>query len=214
MASRSRRRALDPTKKQRAAAQENIEERRRLYEQHRDPLRVWEAYALARAWGLEIPDWVLAYLDRASRQLVEISQFPPKRAKSGSRVLAALEVARPGRGSVISRRRAADRDEELAGAVHRLLCEKIEPHQRAKLSVAIDDIAARYGIGRNIVERAYRAARKRWKHRSDDSLRRMGRLSQDLDLKMLSVIRPAAVVELERAIARTDRAREARRSKP
>ncbi|MEX2222776.1 MAG: hypothetical protein WEG40_13345 [Candidatus Rokuibacteriota bacterium] len=130
-----------------------IAECQRLYEEQGDPLRAWQAYVIARALGIEIPGWVTAYLDRVAKQLAELSNSEPK-AIAGA-LAGALEIQRPGAGTVFSRRMAAARDDELARDVVR--------HRAGGLSYtdAIHKLAEHHRVGAKTVERAYAAAKKR-----------------------------------------------------
>ena len=49
-----------------------------LYDTHKNPIYVWEAYATCRKWKIEIPHWVLKYLDDCAENLSTIDQ--PDRA--------------------------------------------------------------------------------------------------------------------------------------
>jgi hypothetical protein len=82
-----------------------LKELHRRHEEHRDPFRAWEAYRLARAfsaWAVGIPDWVLAYFDRAAERMCAIGGWTgltdPTKPIS-QLVTAALEMTEPGRGT-------------------------------------------------------------------------------------------------------------------
>jgi len=45
-----------------------------LYHTHKNPIYAWEAYATCRKWEIEIPDWILQYLDDCAENLSTIDQ--------------------------------------------------------------------------------------------------------------------------------------------
>jgi hypothetical protein len=49
-----------------------------LYMKDRNPLHLWEAYSICRKWKMEIPEWVLIYLDDCAKNLLSIDR--PARA--------------------------------------------------------------------------------------------------------------------------------------
>jgi hypothetical protein len=135
-----------------------ILERQRLYEEQGDPYRAWEVLAAARAyreWGIVVPGWVLEYLDRVASRLVEISRLAPSGDALASHVLSALEMTSPGRGTVFSRRKAADEADELARDTAQLIA------GGTKAYVAYEDIGKAYQRGKSTVERAYTEAQAR-----------------------------------------------------
>lgn len=132
-----------------------IAARQRLYETQGDPLRVWEAFLCARLAGRAIPAWVLEYLDRAGRALNELSRTEPPWDQLPRGVLRALEITRPGRGTIFSRRDDAELDTERARYVAALIADGVTR------SRAIEVTAEHLNSSRSEVERAYSAAKAR-----------------------------------------------------
>ena len=45
-----------------------------LHKEDGNPLHLWEAYAICRKWKMEIPEWVLVYLDGCAKNLLSIDR--------------------------------------------------------------------------------------------------------------------------------------------
>jgi hypothetical protein len=153
-----------------------LEDLRERHEENSDPLRAWEAYQSARAfraWGVEIPDWILAYLDRAAagictiREDVAIVHIDPAAGTIGveqpnrkplvQRVMSALEFTIPGAGTVLSGRLNRRRDVHLADAVKGYIEQRIARGLDCKETAAIRHIARTLKASVPMVGRAYRA---------------------------------------------------------
>jgi hypothetical protein len=136
-----------------------IRNRQREYEEQHNPLAAWEAYYVARVhreWGIDVPEWVLGYLDRVALALLLDMQDEPAGEALSARLATALEFRRRGRGSVFARRRAARAAVDIALEVIALL-----PEGNGKLEWAAGEVAKRRGVHRSTVERAYRAFKAR-----------------------------------------------------
>jgi hypothetical protein len=49
-----------------------------LYDTHKNPIYIWEAYSTCRKWKIETPHWILQYLDDCADSLLAIDK--PNRA--------------------------------------------------------------------------------------------------------------------------------------
>jgi hypothetical protein len=154
-----------------------LEDLRKRHEENSDPLRAWEAYQTARAfraWGVEIPDWVLAYLDRAAAGICTIREDvavvhiidpaagtigveQPNRKPLVQRFMSALEFTTPGAGTVLSGRLNRRRDVHLADAVKSYIEQRIAQGLPHKETAAIRHIASTLKASVPMVGRAYRA---------------------------------------------------------
>jgi hypothetical protein len=166
----------DRRQKSKAILARILEDLRKRHEENSDPLRAWEAYQSARgfrAWGVEIPDWVLAYFGRAAsgictiREDVAILHFDPLAATIGlekpnrkppvQRVMSALEFTTPGAGTVLSGRLNRRRDVHLADAVKSYIEHRNAQGLPYKETAAIRHVANTLKASVTMVGRAYRA---------------------------------------------------------
>jgi len=145
-------------------AQELIDGRVRLYDELQDPLRLWEIYFLARAGGLEIPPCVSSYLDRVSRRLTERSvALSEGRAPRGT-IEQALELHGRGRGSVVAKRAALRRQQQLVVDVIEVMAKGHRQTRAIDLCLEQLEHSSPSAVDRRTVERAVREyKRKGWR---------------------------------------------------
>jgi hypothetical protein len=123
-----------------------------------NPVHAWEAIALILPYGIELPDWLLAYLfDAAS----EIGQIRCEVAEGKSINREAERVGKAlgygegqGRGGWFKRATMLERDRFAYFAV----TERLESGM--KLDFAYDEVKNEVGVSRSTVARAYRRITK------------------------------------------------------
>lgn len=130
-----------------------VEQARDNHQRLQDPVAPWQVYAVMRALGRAAPEWVLAYLDKAARVIVDDIRFNHRDAERlRSRVAEAFgfkRAGRGGRGSVFSKAEKESRDWDLANAVSR----KVRSGAQVKLAIA--EVADSKRTSRSTVERAW-----------------------------------------------------------
>ena len=80
-----------------------VEAARLEWERSSNPVYPWIAYLECRTAGIEIPEWVLHYLDGAATGIWRLFQEPPIKNKVASAVADALGFKTAGAGSAFSR---------------------------------------------------------------------------------------------------------------
>ena len=118
-------------------------------------MSAWQAYCDARLGGLEIPEWVLKYLDRAAGNIWALPSrcIKGKRVHNFERELAiALEMAKPGdngRGHVLT---------DFMDRMWMFYGETVRRYMRQgdKESFAIEAVAKRNGVSTATVRRAWK----------------------------------------------------------
>jgi hypothetical protein len=134
-----------------------MESRERAYKATGDPFRAWEAYFLVHHYGpagLEMPEWVAAYMERVSRRMIQISRAEPTGDDLLATIATALEITgsrRRGRGAVFTRRKQRRTAEQLALDVAVLITRGYKPYQ------AMEEVAKIHRVSASAVGRAYRA---------------------------------------------------------
>lgn len=113
-----------------------IENRRRLYKRHHNPIHALEAYRIARAAKIEIPDWILELFDRWTAVLCVDS---PKGAKA---IVDALGLGTKGGPSKTLQAENQARNLKIAQRVFSLL--EDEP-KRDKLDI-FDQMAEEFNL--------------------------------------------------------------------
>lgn len=58
-----------------------IDDSRQSYEENGNPLFAWQAYEMARKADLDVPDWVLGYLDNVARAIGNVTPLGDKRVR-------------------------------------------------------------------------------------------------------------------------------------
>jgi len=81
--------SYEPIKKKRRSLLDIF---RKDFKEIKNPLSVWDAYAIARADGEPVPSWVLEYFDKVAKRLLN----PKKKAKDIPRALMFYDAAGPG----------------------------------------------------------------------------------------------------------------------
>jgi hypothetical protein len=151
-----------PAEKRQEHARVEIEELAKDYHRHRDAFAPWRVYALCRwAGNMELPDWTLHYFDRVARRMQHLADLGDPLVRKdptdlAAAVIEALEMkksGRSGRGTALSRRRAAQRRETIARDVLYRMA-----HDGTKLYVAIEEAAERFRVGRETIRRAWKDA--------------------------------------------------------
>ncbi len=95
----------DPTNPtEQAEAAEILPHYQAVFTETNNPLFVWAAYRHARAWRLDVPEWVFAYLDTAAEKFCRVAREIDLLKGSEADVLIAEAVGmkRVGRGTVFS----------------------------------------------------------------------------------------------------------------
>lgn len=114
-----------------------------------NPVYPWAAYRECRAAGLDLPDWVLEYLDHAAEGMWELWQSPPQE-KNGiaPAVASALGVKMDGGGSAFAR--ANKTDWVFLGS---MVARAIQRGDKEYL--AVPDVARRMNRNPSAVQRAW-----------------------------------------------------------
>ena len=127
---------------------------KRSYEESGNPLNVWRAYVECRAAGLEIPEWVLEYLDRVGRnfwQLSMINEKKPPPDEMAPAIAVALEMKKPGKsgsGNVFKQ------FQDSSGLL--MACEVAWHRQdNHKLDIAYELVAKKHGKSKSTVRTAW-----------------------------------------------------------
>jgi hypothetical protein len=130
---------------------EQLDEARRRYTSvPPDPMAPWQAYHAARAYGRDVPAWVLEYFDRVADVIIgEIRGRNPRPEPAALYGLLAEALMFKGRRehAITS---LADRDRRVAEDVRRAV------DQGTKVPNAVREVAAARGISESTVERAWR----------------------------------------------------------
>jgi hypothetical protein len=135
-------------------------ERCRRFQEWGDPLLgAWAAYETARSNGVDVPEWVDAYLRRVAMNLHTVSRQAPSGRALSSMVLQALGITHR-----LSRRETARRDVVLADAV----ADRVAAGE--DIGVAQRAVASERAVEPQVVERAWRASGRAVK-KSADSLK-------------------------------------------
>ena len=146
---------------QRAIAQDYIETLRNEYEHSGNPLFVWRAYFEARAFGFDVPGWILSYFDAAAMEISRLYQAAAHGDKGSTdlrHILDALKFRRKGemgRGSVFEK--ALKSDWIFYGATVQLYIS-----QGDKPDFAIQSCAEQNNVSYSKVNRAWRKYRDRY----------------------------------------------------
>lgn len=131
-----------------------VESYRRRFEQGRNPVYAWRAYAESRGHHLPIPGWVLEYLDSPAGDFWQWSMAgrPPEGRELGEALVDALLMrrARKGPGTVFGEVFPDKDSMELAAGVH--LKVRLE---RFKVDQAVDEVAKAHKVHRSTVLRAW-----------------------------------------------------------
>ncbi len=127
-----------------------------------NPLHAWFAYHHARAVGLDVPEWVSAYLDAAAAKIWELALQPPllTQREAAELIAAALGLTRLRRGTVLSDFPWGDathddvtRDDttqiELAAWTYAWSRDHGKPY------LAWEHVATKFGVDRPTVRRAW-----------------------------------------------------------
>jgi hypothetical protein len=140
---------------QRDAIEGAFDEAGRRYRRHRDPLKPWQAYRIARLTGRPIPTWVLEYFDATAGSIVE--QQAALRHSRSRRVRAEVVSGVFGfTGRAFQRARNAREQESLALEVAFL----VFGPQQLQVTAAIATVAEHHGgpSKSKTVERAWRTS--------------------------------------------------------
>lgn len=76
-----------------------IECERRAYLATGNPMHVWNAYATTRAKRIDVPEWILRYLDKASWGIREMAGDDVPRKDLAPRIARSLDLVRDGAGT-------------------------------------------------------------------------------------------------------------------
>lgn len=116
-----------------------------LFETTSNPLHVWRAYRLARRADVDVPGWVLAYLDTCSTNLTTSPTTSPRA------VVSALGLGAKGGPSAIKR---ADSESRKLGIVDKVLAlKKVDP-ERGDLDI-FEQVAEEFGLSASRVKNMY-----------------------------------------------------------
>tara|TARA_Y100000310_G_scaffold304328_1_gene343363 strand:- start:418 stop:906 length:489 start_codon:yes stop_codon:yes gene_type:complete len=116
-----------------------------LYKSHKNPIYMWEAYATCREWKIDIPEWVLSYLDDCAGNLMTIDQ-PPRHS---DKVYEALRFN-------TSKRSPYKRREDTETAIDVALRVQALRNQGKVLEKIYSDLAEELGLSESTVEKYYR----------------------------------------------------------
>lgn len=127
-----------------------------------NPVHAWGALAVARRYGIDLPEWVKDYLadvaDRILEIRTEVADGKPLR-REAERVGKVLGFGkdRPGGGGRFKRSTILERDRTVYFEVIDWLEEEKarHPDQRAKLTSAYREVAMAIGVDSSTVQRAY-----------------------------------------------------------
>ena len=130
----------------------------REYERTGNPLHIWHAYGECRDYGLEVPEWILAYLDRVAKDLLIMASEPDKIPKSPAPTVARIMgMNEKGSGNVFRTFQSQDvRDYRMA---HDVICDIIADEEKRgshKLDTIEKAVAKRFEVSKATVDRAYK----------------------------------------------------------
>jgi hypothetical protein len=128
------------------------------WDESNNPVFAWVAFRTCRSAGLDLPEWVLKYLDQGADAMVRLFEEPPKQKNRVAPAIAeALGMKTDGAGTVF--RRARDSMWVFLGAQVAALIERGD-----KEYMAVPGVAQEYNTSPSTVARAwkrYRAAVKK-----------------------------------------------------
>jgi len=131
---------LIPASKPRAA--EVLPHYEAVFTETNNPLYAWAAYRHARAWRLDVPEWVLAYLNTAAEKLLGMARDESdQRSELDALIAEAMGMKRIGRGTVFSEFRG----ELYAAQIEIAVQVALRLRAGVKLINAWDDIAKEFG---------------------------------------------------------------------
>lgn len=123
------------------------------YDRTGNPLHVWFAYAECRSAKLQIPEWILNYLDQVTENLWKLSRGPrpgeenPTPEKAAPAIAKALGM----RGNVFNNFQGQDVSHQ--SMAHELICRILDG---CKETIAAEEIARDWGVSRSTILAAYK----------------------------------------------------------
>ncbi|MEQ1955957.1 hypothetical protein [Mesorhizobium sp. CN2-181] len=136
-----------------------IEVERRAFMETSNPMHVWAAFRFARVVRAEIPDWVIAYLDLASKRLlalaVEEEQKHAQAKQVGKRHV--TDVKRVAPAFFIKASHLAGYHDNWVTYGMNVRHLKKQKHQE---TYAIDHVADHFGVSASTVRRAWKQYEK------------------------------------------------------
>jgi len=133
----------DPTNPtEQAEAAEDLPHYEAVFTETNNPLYAWAAYRHARAWRLDVPEWVLAYLNTAAEKLLGMARDESdQRSELDALIAEAMGMKRIGRGTVFSEFRG----ELYAAQIEIAVQVALRVRAGGKLYVAWDEVAKEFG---------------------------------------------------------------------